>query len=128
MFNRNDHDGKGRGFLEFLLNVSNSVAKAWRSIGQESLHSVTRYNDEAYVYLCFLQAISKMDDIPYEQIASSRDLDLHTNLRNEVHVIATLLAPVDSSSSDLGPAAGLCESMIDSFADYRSAVGLCSFF
>ena len=66
MFNRDDHDRKSCCFLEFLFDVANRVAKARRAIRKESLHSVARYNDNADIYLCPLQAISQMNNITNE--------------------------------------------------------------
>jgi hypothetical protein len=112
VFYAHDHERKIHRFFELILDIPYRVAKGWCSIREIYLQlHAWHYYDTDFDF-AFVEAVSQMDNVTDQQVASSGHLELGAESNQESLVVPQLLLPVDSTGGCLHPASAARELFI----------------
>ena len=88
------------------------------------MHPIVRDDNHTDVNFSLLQAISKMDDITDQQVASRRNLNFHAEAREKCLIKPHPFDPIDSACFYSNPVLSLGKRGVERFSNPAGAIRL----
>jgi len=124
MLNSNQNNWIRLGFTKLLLNVANSIGVIRDPVSQSIFKIVRRNDNHSDINMAVLKVVPNMNDIPCEKVATTRNLNLHTDTRNNSMVVSKSLNPINIAALGLHPICVFSKLGIDRLAHNTRTVRL----